>query len=97
MPSPLRLLLAGATSGVLAAARRASAVVYGGDRASRRAGPFGIAAALHGAAAFRPDFACGLATLPLFAGREDPMPHRRGLIAVPGGAGLGDGLLGWYA
>jgi hypothetical protein len=43
-----------------------------------------------------PDRPCGLATLPLFEEREDPLPALRGKIAVPGDAGLGDGLLAWY-
>jgi hypothetical protein len=43
-----------------------------------------------------PERPCGLATLSLFADREDPLPSRDGRIAAPSGPGLGDGLLGWY-
>jgi L-alanine-DL-glutamate epimerase-like enolase superfamily enzyme len=59
-------------------------------------GPLGIAAALHAAAALEPTRACGLATLGLFEGRADPLPAREGRIGMPDGAGLGDGLTGWY-
>jgi len=44
----------------------------------------------------RPRRACGLATLALFADREDPLPARDGRIDVPPGAGLGEGLASWY-
>ena len=64
--------------------------------ASTLDGPLGIAAALHAAAVVRPERPCGLATLALFADREDPLPARDGRIAVPEGAGLGDGLISWY-
>ena len=43
-----------------------------------------------------PRRACGLATLALFADREDPLPARGGRIDAPTGAGLGDGLVSWY-
>jgi L-alanine-DL-glutamate epimerase-like enolase superfamily enzyme len=56
----------------------------------------GIAAALHVAALIRPDRACGLATLGLFAGRPEVMPVREGRMAVPDGAGLGEALRHWY-
>ena len=83
-------------SGPLAAAARARAAGYEVYLASTLDGPLGIAAALHAAAVIRPDRACGLATLRLFEGRDDPLPAREGAIAVPDGAGLGDGLLDWY-
>jgi hypothetical protein len=51
---------------------------------------------LHAAAVLRPARACGLATLALFADREDPLPSRAGRIEVPAGSGLGDGLVSWY-
>ncbi len=86
----------GGISGLLQAARRARDTGYGIYLASTLDGPLGVAAALHAAAAICPDFACGLATLPLFAAREDPLPQREGQIALPAGAGLGDGLLDWY-
>lgn len=93
----LKVAAWGGISGVLNAARRARRVGYGIYLASTLDGPLGIAAALHAAAAIGPDYACGLATLPLFAAREDPLPQRQGEIAVPAGAGLGHGLLDWYA
>ena len=64
--------------------------------ASTLDGPLGIAAALHAAAAIRPDRPCGLATLALFADREDPLPASGGRIGLPSGPGLGDGLSDWY-
>jgi L-Ala-D/L-Glu epimerase / N-acetyl-D-glutamate racemase len=64
--------------------------------ASALDGPLGIAAALHAACALRPDRPCGLATLRMFAEREDPLPAVAGSIAVPEGPGLGDGLVAWY-
>jgi len=60
--------------------------------ASAYDGPLGVAAALHIAAALAsrgPVPACGLATLGLFAGIEDPLAPERGQIPVPTGAGLG--------
>ncbi len=51
---------------------------------------------MHAAAAVRPDRFCGLATLALFADREDPLPASGGRIAMPTGPGLGDGLSEWY-
>jgi L-Ala-D/L-Glu epimerase len=53
-------------------------------------GPVGIAAGLHAAAALGPDPpACGLATLSLFDGVEDPLPPRDGRMDLPRGPGLG--------
>jgi L-alanine-DL-glutamate epimerase-like enolase superfamily enzyme len=75
-------------------ARQSGAEVY---LASNLDGPLGIAAALHAAAALasrNPMPPCGLATLGLFAGFEDPLPVREGRIAVPSGAGLGVEPLG---
>ena len=58
--------------------------------ASTYDGPVGIAAGLHAAAALGPDIpACGLATLSLFEGIDDPFPVREGRIEVPRGPGLG--------
>jgi L-Ala-D/L-Glu epimerase len=69
------------------AARAAGSEVY---VASTYDGPVGIAAGLHAAAALGPDIpACGLATLPLFEGVDDPFPARDGRIEVPRGPGLG--------
>jgi L-Ala-D/L-Glu epimerase len=92
----LKIARAGGITGVLDAARRARAAGYRVYLASTLDGPLGIAAALHAAAAIGPDHPCGLATLPLFADREDPLPARRGTIAAPPGSGLGDGLAAWY-
>jgi L-alanine-DL-glutamate epimerase-like enolase superfamily enzyme len=77
-------------------ARRARAAGYEVFLASTLDGPLGIAAALHAAAVLRPGRASGLATLGMFAGRNDPLPPTAGRIAVPSGRGLGDGLLDWY-
>jgi o-succinylbenzoate synthase len=92
----LKIASAGGITGLLDAARRAHAAGYEVYLASTLDGPLGIAAALHAAAAVRPDRFCGLATLNLFAGREDPLPARHGRLEIPAGAGLGDGLAGWY-
>lgn len=86
----------GGITGVVEAAQRARAAGYEIYLASTLDGPLGIAAALHAAAALRPDRPCGLATLALFADREDPLEPRRGRIEIPAGAGLGDGLGDWY-
>jgi L-alanine-DL-glutamate epimerase-like enolase superfamily enzyme len=82
---------------VIDSARRARAAGYEVYLASTLDGPLGIAAALHAAAVIAPDRPSGLATLGLFADRDDPLPPRNGLIVVPDGPGLGDGLLGWYS
>ena len=92
----LKVARCGGITGLLDAARRARAAGYEVYLASTLDGPLGIAAALHAAAAIAPDRACGLATLGLFDGRDDPLPARAGQIAVPGGPGLGDGLVEWY-
>ncbi len=92
----LKIARAGGITGVIDAARRARGAGYRVYLASALDGPLGIAAALHAAAAIEPDHACGLATLALFAEREDPLPARAGSIAAPRGAGLGDGLVAWY-
>jgi o-succinylbenzoate synthase len=92
----LKISRCGGLTGLLETARRARAAGYEVFVASTLDGPLGIAAALHAAAVLRPTRACGLATLPMYAGREDPLPAVAGRIAVPGGRGLGDGLLEWY-
>lgn len=92
----LKIARCGGLSGLLETARRADAAGYEVLLASTLDGPLGIAAALHAAALLRPARACGLATLSMFVGREDPMPPVRGAITVPAGPGLGDGLLDWY-
>jgi L-Ala-D/L-Glu epimerase len=92
----LKVAAFGGITGLLDAAREARAAGYEVYLASTLDGPLGIAAALHAAAAIQPDHPCGLATLGLFADREDPFPPRGGRIEVPPGAGLGDGMLDWY-
>ena len=88
----LKISRCGGIAGLLAAAtlvRSSGAEVY---LASTLDGPLGVAAALHAAAALSsrgPMPHCGLATLGLFAGIEDPLPARAGRIAVPVGGGLG--------
>ena len=88
----LKISRCGGISGLLAAAalvRSAGAEVY---LASTLDGPLGVAAALHAAAALAsrgPVAACGLATLALFEGLDDPLPARGGRISLPAAAGLG--------
>ena len=92
----LKLSACGGITGVLAAAHRARVAGYEVYLTSTFDGPLGIAAALHATAVVRPDRACGLATLGLFAERPDPLPPEDGRMAAPAGAGLGDGLAEWY-
>ncbi len=92
----LKISRCGGISGLIDLAARARAVGYGIYLASTLDGPLGIAAALHAAAVVRPDRACGLATLGLFAERPDPMAPARGSIVAPDGAGLGPDLYHWY-
>ncbi len=92
----LKVAASGGITGLVEAARRARAAGYEVYLASTLDGPLGIAAALHAAATIRPDHPCGLATLALFADREDPLSPRGGRIEAPPGAGLGDGIADWY-
>jgi L-alanine-DL-glutamate epimerase-like enolase superfamily enzyme len=92
----LKIARCGGISATLSAAAQARAAGYEVYLASTLDGPLGIAAALHAAAVIGPGRACGLATLGLFADREDPLPVRDGAIAVPATPGLGDGLADWY-
>jgi len=88
----LKISRCGGIGGLLAAAalvRASGAEVY---LASTLDGPLGVAAALHAAAALAsrgPVPHCGLATLELFAGIENPLPARAGAIALPPSPGLG--------
>jgi L-alanine-DL-glutamate epimerase-like enolase superfamily enzyme len=88
----LKISRCGGIAGLLAAAslvRATGAEVY---LASTLDGPLGVAAALHAAAALAsrgPVPHCGLATLELFTGFENPLPARGGTIAVPSAGGLG--------
>ena len=93
----LKISRCGGITRILEAADRARSAGYEVYVASTLDGPLGIAAALHAAAALKPDRPCGLATLRLFAGRGDPLAPSGGTIAVPETPGLGDGLAGWYA
>ncbi len=92
----LKVSRCGGITGLVDGAARARTAGYEVYLASTLDGPLGIAAALHAAAAISPDRACGLATLPMFEGRTDPMPASGGSMHAPDGAGLGDGLLNWY-
>jgi len=88
----LKISRCGGIAGLLAAAalvRSTGAEVY---LASTLDGPLGVAAAVHAAAALAsrgPMPHCGLATLALFEGLENPLPARAGAIALPAGPGLG--------
>jgi L-alanine-DL-glutamate epimerase-like enolase superfamily enzyme len=92
----LKVSRCGGIAGTLAAAERARAAGYATYLASTLDGPLGIAAALHCAAVIAPRPACGLATLRLFAGDDDPLAARDGTIALPDAPGLGDRLERWY-
>jgi o-succinylbenzoate synthase len=92
----LKVSACGGISGLLDTAYRAKQAGYEVLLASTLDGPLGIAAALHAAAVLIPERASGLATLAVFAGRQDPLGAERGTIPVPAGPGLGDGLLDWY-
>ena len=88
----LKVSRCGGIAGLLAAAalvRSTGAEVY---LASTLDGPLGVAAALHAAAALASRGSmphCGLATLGLFAGLEDPLAPRAGSVALPSAPGLG--------
>src|SRR5205814_8606600 len=82
----------GGISGLLEAAELVRASGAEPYVASTLDGPLGIAAGLHAAAALAasaPLPPCGLATLGLFAGLQDPLPPSRGAIALPSAPGLG--------
>jgi L-alanine-DL-glutamate epimerase-like enolase superfamily enzyme len=88
----LKISRCGGISGLIAAATLVRASGAEAYVASTFDGPLGIAAALHAAAALAsrgPVPPCGLATLEMFEGIENPLPARAGKIAVPAGAGLG--------
>jgi L-alanine-DL-glutamate epimerase-like enolase superfamily enzyme len=93
----LKVARSGGIAGAVEQAAEARAAGYRLYLASTLDGPLGIAAALHAAVAIRPELRCGLATLSVFADRPDPLPPRGGLIELPPGPGLGDGLLEWYS
>jgi L-Ala-D/L-Glu epimerase len=79
----------GATIAAATLVRASGAEAY---IASTYDGPLGVAAGVHVAAALAsrgPVPYCGLATLALFDGIENPLPARHGRIALPSGSGLG--------
>ena len=92
----LKVSRCGGIAGLLAAAalvRSTGAEVY---LASTLDGPLGVAGALHAAAALASRRGgwdsiphCGLATLGLFAGIDDPLTPEAGTIALPLAPGLG--------
>ena len=92
----LKIARGGGISGIIEQARHARAAGYEVYLASALDGPLGIAAALHAAAAIKPDHPCGLATLGVFDGRADPLPAQNGRIEAPTAHGLGDHLVRWY-
>lgn len=92
----LKVAGCGGITGVLRSARRAREAGYAVYLASTLDGPLGIAAALHAAAAVKPDRPCGLATLEWFERPSGVLPVRAGRMAPPRGAGLGEGLEDWY-
>ena len=92
----LKISRCGGITGTLDAARRARAAGYEVYLASTLDGPLGIAAALHAAAAIRPDRACGLATLSQFRNPPAVLATEQGRLSPAPGAGLGDGLERWY-
>jgi L-Ala-D/L-Glu epimerase len=88
----LKISRCGGIGGLIAAATLVRASGAEAYIASTYDGPLGIAAGVHAAAALAsrgPVPHCGLATLAMFEGIENPLPTRLGRIAVPTGAGLG--------
>jgi L-alanine-DL-glutamate epimerase-like enolase superfamily enzyme len=88
----LKISRCGGIGGTIAAATLVRASGAEAYLASTYDGPLGIAAGVHVAAALAsrgPVPHCGLATLTLFEGIENPLPARNGQIAVPAGGGLG--------
>jgi L-alanine-DL-glutamate epimerase-like enolase superfamily enzyme len=88
----LKISRCGGIASLIAAATLVRASGAEAYVASTFDGPLGIAAGLHAAAALAsrgPVPHCGLATLGLFEGIGDPLPARRGRIALPSEPGLG--------
>jgi L-alanine-DL-glutamate epimerase-like enolase superfamily enzyme len=88
----LKISRCGGISGLIAAATLVRASGAEAYVASTFDGPLGIAAAVHAAAALAsrgPVPHCGLATLGMFDGIENPLPAKQGKITVPSGPGLG--------
>jgi L-alanine-DL-glutamate epimerase-like enolase superfamily enzyme len=90
----LKISRCGGITGLLASATLVRASGAEPYISSTYDGPLGIAAGVHAAAALAsrgPVPHCGLATLDIFAGIENPLPPRNGRIAVPSSPGLGLG------
>jgi len=90
----LKISRCGGIAGLLAAATLVRASGAEPYLASTYDGPLGIAAGIHAAAALAsrgPVPPCGLATLALFEGLDDPLPPDQGRIEVPSAPGLGLG------
>jgi L-alanine-DL-glutamate epimerase-like enolase superfamily enzyme len=88
----LKISRCGGIAGLVAAATLVRASGAEAYIASTLDGPLGVAGALHAAAALAsrgPVPPCGLATLRLFEGIEDPLPVRDGAIELPSAPGLG--------
>jgi o-succinylbenzoate synthase len=88
----LKISRCGGIGGLIAAATLVRASGAEAYVSSTFDGPLGTAAGVHAAAALAsrgPVPYCGLATLALFDGLENPLPAREGSIAVPRRAGLG--------
>jgi L-Ala-D/L-Glu epimerase len=88
----LKISRCGGIGGLIAAATLVRASGAEPYLASTFDGPLGIAAGIHVAAALAsrgPVPHCGLATLDLFAGLENPLPAHEGRIELPSGPGLG--------
>jgi L-alanine-DL-glutamate epimerase-like enolase superfamily enzyme len=88
----LKISRCGGIGGLIAAATLVRASGAEAYVASTFDGPLGVAAGVHVAAALAsrgPVPHCGLATLALFDGIENPLPARDGQISVPSGPGLG--------
>jgi len=87
----LKIGRCGGVGGLLAAAALVRSTGAEPYVASALDGPLGVAAALHCAAALRPEPACGLATLGLFADGSlaGLLPVSGGAMAVPDAPGLG--------
>ncbi|MGH2863260.1 MAG: mandelate racemase/muconate lactonizing enzyme family protein [Solirubrobacteraceae bacterium] len=93
----LKISSSGGITGLLAEARRARELGYEVYIASTLDGPLGIAAALHAAAAVKPDRHCGLATLGRFdRSTPDALVPASGQMRAPATPGLGSGLSDWY-
>jgi L-alanine-DL-glutamate epimerase-like enolase superfamily enzyme len=88
----LKISRCGGISGLLAAATLVRASGAEPYIASTLDGPLGVAAGVHAAAALAsrgPLPPCGLATLGMFEGIDNPLAPGRGEISMPTGAGLG--------